>query len=139
MVHDTDKHTWSARFVASRQHTTGTRQFAVHLTERFTKDYPARGWVAEMIDRFSHDTAELDQHELTLAPFAPPLRQISTARQGAAEWSSRAWDHDPTFLHTPPSLDHTVEWLPQDSMNPLLGDLMSSGWIRQAVNRLQED
>lgn len=122
---------WSAQLHAQTRSQRMLAPLAERLVVRHTPRDAAERLAGELQSRLTPTPAAASDQELTLAPFSPPLRQISTARQGAPEWGSAAAETEPAPLHTPPTLDHTVEWLPPAPMGPLLGELMAQGWGRR--------
>jgi hypothetical protein len=80
---------WAAQ-VAARPRLVLAGAFASDLLGRFETGGAPGMRAASLSGRFAHDALDLDALELTISPYAPPLRQLSTARQGAPMWSAQA-------------------------------------------------
>lgn len=103
-----------ARRIVSRQQPLVRVGFGSQLIERWQPRSPVGEWAVEVARRFAVGTAGARAEPLVLSPYAPPQRQISAARQGAAEW--------PHGEGRSASADR-----PSD-LPAILQDLMSQGW-----------
>lgn len=73
--------------LVARQLPFGAQAFSIRLLDRFDTSV-APGWQAESVgEQFATEELAIDTVEMTVSPFAPPQRQISAVRQGAAMWS----------------------------------------------------
>lgn len=112
---------WAARLAGLHRPELAPASFGVWVSARQRRPIERLDQLAQ---RFRPEPLELPQAELTVTPFAPPLRQISAARQGAAEWQARrAPAREPRL---PPWARPT----PEPAAPALLGDLASLGWGR---------
>ncbi len=75
-----------ASTIVRRQRMPGTSSFGPRLFERFDMSTSGIEWSISMAERYSRDTPDNRRESLPVATYAPPQRQISSARQGAAEW-----------------------------------------------------
>lgn len=103
-----------ARRILSRQQPLVRVGFGAQLIERWQPRSPVGEWAVQVSQRFAVGTAGAKADPLVLSPYAPPQRQISSARQGAAEWQhgeGRGGSAD----------------RPSD-LPAILQDLMSQGW-----------
>jgi hypothetical protein len=88
--------------------------FGATMIERWQPRSPVGEWAGEVARRFAVGTSGAKADPLVLSPYAPPQRQISSARQGAAEW--------PHGEGRASSADR-----PSD-LPAILQDLMNQGW-----------
>ena len=119
---------WAEQIAARRNSSSLASGFGVRLAERFDTSDTTGTRAAELGQRFTPEPIEVNTVEMSLAPFAPPLRQISAARQGAAEWQSGG---RPTReLRLPPwARPHPENDAPPVSSGPqLLDELASMSW-----------
>ncbi|GIV97433.1 MAG: hypothetical protein KatS3mg057_2090 [Herpetosiphonaceae bacterium] len=103
---------WAGR-IAAHSRTLITHDFSVQLVRRF--DVAARPGMqaASFAERFFQgQRRNLPAGELVLAPYAPPQRHISSARQGALEWGASATSA-PQAASSPGMItaDQMAKWL----------------------------
>jgi hypothetical protein len=117
----------TARFadrLAARRLPFGAQAFGTLLLDRFNTRY-APGWQAESVgEQFVAEELAVNEVEMTISPFAPPQRQISAVRQGAAMWS-------------PPSTP--LPQLPIDESPPEPRPRPSAAPRPQPVKRVEEE
>lgn len=77
---------WADRIAALRQ-PSRPAALAAGLFERWRTTNAPGMRAADLARRFVLESLAVDVVELTISPYAPPVRQISTARQGAPMWS----------------------------------------------------
>ena len=104
---------WVLR-ILSRQQPLVRVRFGSQLIERWHPRSPVGEWAVEVARRFAVGTAGAKSEPLVLSPYAPPQRQVSSARQGAAEWQHGEGRASPA--------GHT------NDLPAILQDLMSQGW-----------
>lgn len=90
--------------------------FGPRLIQRWQSGRNSAEWANTVAKQFRSDTQPQPLSDLVVSPYAPPQRQISTARQGAAEWSHAAGKS----IGAP--REHTNE------LPTILQDLMAHGW-----------
>ena len=77
---------WSDRIAARKRPPGKALAFGVRRFERFDVANHSGTWAEELAERFAPVEAPPGTADLPLATYAPPQRQISSARQGAAGW-----------------------------------------------------
>ena len=88
--------------------------FGARMIERWQPRSPVGEWAGEVARRFAVGTTGAKAEPLVLSPYAPPQRQISAARQGAAEWPHGEGRGSPAGR--------------SDDLPAILQDLMNQGW-----------
>ncbi|NJM08122.1 hypothetical protein HC891_20940 [Candidatus Gracilibacteria bacterium] len=79
-----------AERLAARRLPLAAQVFSALLLDRFETSF-APGWRADgMAAQFDTEELAVAAVEMTVSPFAPPQRQLSAVRQGAAMWSQPA-------------------------------------------------
>jgi hypothetical protein len=121
--------TWAGRIVASRGAPVRGRGFGARLAQRFDTSDSLGARAAELSQRLTLEPIEVRAVEMSLAPFAPPLRQISAARQGAAEWRPAREPRLPPWARPPSENDLP----PAPSRTQLLDELASIGWGQEPM------
>lgn len=102
------------RRILSRQQPLVRVGFGADLIARWQPRSPVGEWAVEVARRFAVGMAGGKAEPLVLSPYAPPQRQISAARQGAADW--------PHGEVRAASAERPSE------LPAILQDLMSQGW-----------
>ncbi|HEU4323216.1 MAG TPA: hypothetical protein VFS21_08680 [Roseiflexaceae bacterium] len=77
---------WAGR-IAARQHTLVRVEFGARLRARLDRRHALSDWAEAFSQRLLPGAGYSEPADLPVTPYAPPLRQLSAARQGAAEWS----------------------------------------------------
>lgn len=72
--------------ILSHQRTLVARDFGARLETRLTPQQPVQEWAVALAQRFVASESAHSSEELPVTPYAPPLRQLSSSRQGAAPW-----------------------------------------------------
>jgi hypothetical protein len=101
---------WASR-IAARMGTVSAVHAGAQLFGRFASTHPAHAWAGAISRRFTRYDAPASRDDMPLSPYVPPLRQISSARQGAANW-------DRADRGSPPTV----------SADALLNDLSFMNW-----------
>lgn len=79
---------WTAR-IAARSMPVRPITFSVGLAQRFDIRFAPGAYAANFARRLLPDQLELDDTELVVSPFAPPMRQLGSVRQGVPMWGAR--------------------------------------------------
>lgn len=103
--------------VVSHSHPLIEVGFGARVMRRFAVSSTSGVWAAEFAARFE-PAPPPEPIDMTVSPYVPPQRQISVARQGAADWASGAQPSSSTALSSAPSV--TAE--------ALLRELETQGW-----------
>lgn len=77
--------TWAER-MARRSIPTSPVAFSVVLVRRFDVEYAPGSRAVDFARRLLPDTLAMNDVELTVSPYAPPMRQLSGVRQGVPMW-----------------------------------------------------
>lgn len=78
---------WSER-LAERSMPTGPVAWSKHLTQRFDIRSAPGAAATNFAQRLLPDALDIDDFELTVSPYAPPMRQLGSVRQGVPMWSA---------------------------------------------------
>ncbi|HEX6289748.1 MAG TPA: hypothetical protein VFZ66_11185 [Herpetosiphonaceae bacterium] len=118
---------WGERIAAHNQ-PPRSASFGSRLFRRFEPTNSPGIWADSFAQRFAASELEPSNSELKLAPYAPAQRQVSAARQGALPWSSA----DPFAPAAAPAAAPIARMADTPAADPLLSDLMASGWQVQS-------
>lgn len=80
---------WSSA-ILTHQQTLIARDFGARLETRLNLRQPVQDWAVGLAQRFVATEGSSPTDELPVTPYAPPLRQLSSSRQGAAPWGDSA-------------------------------------------------
>ncbi len=106
---------WADQLIRRRR-TIVAVDFGPRLIQRWHSGGRSAEWASTVAKQFVNDTQPQPSNDLVVSPYAPPQRQISSARQGAADWA-----HDPgRGVAAPPSQPNELP--------AILQDLMAHGW-----------
>ena len=106
---------WADQLIRRRR-TIVAVDFGSRLIRRWHSGGGSAEWASTVAKQFRSDTQPQPSTDLVVSPYAPPQRQISAARQGAAEWP-----HSPgTGMSGPPAQPNELP--------AILQDLMAHGW-----------
>lgn len=97
--------------------------FGVYFDQRLASVASAGATAAAFAERSTPETLKPPRLDMTIAPFAPPLRQISAARQGAPVWQR------PSGPPREPRLPPADRRAPSEAAG-LAGELAALGWGR---------
>ncbi|GAB4196425.1 MAG: hypothetical protein OHK0022_13900 [Roseiflexaceae bacterium] len=114
-----------ASAIAARQQTLVQVGFAARLRTRLDRRHGLSDWAAAFTERLLPGTGYSEPADLPVTPYAPPLRQLSAARQGAAEWSEGV--RGPTRA-APPTASEAPPAERSVTAEALLRELESLGW-----------
>lgn len=78
---------WSER-LAVRGVPTGPMVWSKHLLQRFDIRSAPGSAATTFAQRLLPDVLEIDDSELIVSPYAPPMRQLGSVRQGVPMWSA---------------------------------------------------
>ncbi|MBA3470118.1 MAG: hypothetical protein H0T53_10785 [Herpetosiphonaceae bacterium] len=106
---------WADQLVRRRR-TLVAVDFGPRLIQRWQSGRGSAEWASKLARQFVSDTQPQPASDLVVSPYAPPQRQISAARQGAADWA-----HEPGRGVTGPPAQ-------QNELPTILQDLIAQGW-----------
>ena len=106
---------WADQLVRRRR-TIVAVDFGQRLIRRWHSGGGTAEWASTVAKQFRNDAQPQPSTDLVVSPYAPPQRQISAARQGAAEWSHGSG----TGMPHPPAQPNELP--------AILRDLMAHGW-----------
>lgn len=113
---------WATRIAEQRRAQVPT--FGARFDQRLASVASAGATAAAFAERYTPEPIEPPALDMTIAPFAPPLRQISAARQGAPVWQRQSGP--PREPRLPPA-----DRARAPSATPgLAGELAALGWGR---------
>jgi hypothetical protein len=106
---------WADQLIRRRR-TIVAVDFGPRLIQRWQRGRGSAEWASAVAKQFVSDMQPQPSSDLVVSPYAPPQRQISTARQGAADWP-----HDPGRGAAAPAAQ-------PNELPAILQDLMAHGW-----------
>ncbi len=75
-----------ARRIVSQTAAAGPVRFSQAMAQRFETRYAPGARAASFAKTLLPDPLRLDEIELTVSPYAPPMRQLGSVRQGVPMW-----------------------------------------------------
>ena len=72
--------------ILTHQRTLLMLDFGSRIEARLSTRQTVQDWAASLAQRFVASESAHTSDELPVTPYAPPLRQLSSSRQGAAPW-----------------------------------------------------
>lgn len=75
-----------ARHIVSHRPGAGPVRFSQAMAQRFETRYAPGARAASFAKTLVPDPLRLDEVELTVSPYAPPMRQLGSVRQGVPMW-----------------------------------------------------